>query len=378
MPRKPPIRPALLAILLVALAAPATAQEWNNTAVTARPLPAPPPARLGLVAVGDIMMGTAWPEGLLPQDDGRDLFGGVGDALRDRDIVFGNLEGTLLDNGVAEKCRWSPDPKLCYAFRTPTRYVRHLAAAGFNAVNIANNHALDFGNEGLDNTLIALSGAGIQPVGGNNVARFTVGGRRVAILGFSYSRPGRHSASILNISAATARIRDHVSEGELVLVSVHAGAEGKGALHLTGGMEEFAKERRGDVEAFARAAIDAGAAAVIGHGPHVPRAIEIYKGKLIAYSLGNFLGYGRFNLTGPSGIGYALRADIDLESGRFVSGRIKPFVLRPLGIPARDPEGQSIALIRRLTAEDLGSRGAFVGEDGTVLPRAPSADPPSK
>jgi poly-gamma-glutamate capsule biosynthesis protein CapA/YwtB (metallophosphatase superfamily) len=325
---------------------------------------------LGVVAVGDIMMGTAWPEGMLPPDDGRDLFAGVSDSLRDRDIVFGNLEGPLVDNGVAEKCRYARNPKLCFAFRTPTRYVRHLEDAGFNALHIANNHAFDFGREGIDNTLLVLAEAGIQPVGGDRVARFTVGGRKVALLGFSYARPSPFSASILDIPAAEALIRKQAAEGDLVLVSFHGGAEGKDALHLTGGMESFAGEKRGDVEKFAHAAVDAGAAAVLGHGPHVPRAIEIYRGRLIAYSLGNFLAYGMFNLKGTSGLGYALRADIDLETGRFLSGKIVPVALKRKGIPEADPDGKATAILRQLTSEDLGRRGAIIRPDGTVLPAA--------
>ena len=339
------------------------------SAIPAFTAPSPPAGVLGVVAVGDIMMGTAWPEGMLPPDDGRDIFRNVTDALRDRDIVFGNLEGPLVDNGVAGKCDHARNPKLCFAFRTPTRYVRYLEDAGFNALNIANNHTFDFGREGIDNTLATLSAAGIQPVGGTHIARFTVSGKRVVILGFSYSRPTPYSASTLDIQSASAIIRKQVASGDLVLISFHGGAEGKDALHLTGGMELFAGEKRSDVEKFAHAAVDAGASAVFGHGPHVPRAIEIYRDKLIAYSLGNFLTYGMFNLKGTSGIGYALRADLDLESGRFLSGRIVATELKRRGIPEPDPEGRSITLIRQLTRDDLKSRGAVIRGDGTILPR---------
>jgi hypothetical protein len=109
---------------------------------------------------------------------------------------------------------------------------------------------------------------------------------------------------------------------------------------------------------------------VLGHGPHVPRAIEIYRGRLIAYSLGNFLAYGMFNLKGASGLGYALRADIDLETGRFLSGKIVPVALKRKGIPEADPDGKATAILRQLTSEDLGRRGAIIRPDGTVLPAA--------
>ena len=67
---------------------------------------------------------------------------------------------------------------------------------------------------------------------------------------------------------------------------------------------------------------------MLGHGPHVPRALEIYKGKLIAYSLGNFLTYGRFNIQGPSGLSYVLMVELDSDTGVFLRGRIVPVELR--------------------------------------------------
>jgi len=117
--------------------------------------------------------------------------------------------------------------------------------------------------------------------------------------------------------------------------------------------EEFMGERRGNAVRFARAVVDAGADLVLGHGPHVPRAIEVYRGKLIAYSLGNFAVYSMFNLKGASGLGYALQAELDPETGGIVRFRTPSVTLRPLGIPQPDPSAQAEALLRKLSEEFL-------------------------
>jgi hypothetical protein len=326
---------------------------------------------LTIVAVGDIMMGTAWPEEILPPRDGAGIFDNVQENLRGGDIVFGNLEGPLADGGEGVKCGKKKRPKgaksLCFEFRTPTRYVGHLSSAGFNAMNIANNHAWDFGREGIGSTLETLEGAGIQAVGGDCVATFDVRGKSVAVAGFSYSAPSPYSHSLQDIEAAMVLVSELKYEHDLVIVSFHGGAEGKDAVRIPGGNENFAGENRGDVVEFARAAVDAGADLVLGHGPHVPRAMEVYEGKLIVYSLGNFLTYGRFNLREASGTSLVLRARLFLTTGDFEGGTIAPVVLLDGGIPFVDPERKSVALIRELTAEYPES-GLDISEDGTMTP----------
>lgn len=322
-----------------------------------------------VAAVGDIMMGTTWPEEILPPRDGAGIFDNVRDAMEEADIVFGNLEGPLSDNATEGKCaKGRRDKRLCFEFRTPTRYVQHLKEAGFNALNVANNHSWDFGLEGIESTLATLRGQGIQPVGGEQVAVFEVQGRSVAVIGFSYSPPSPYSYSILDIPGAVERIGALKEEHDLVIVSFHGGAEGKDALIVPDDNEFFAGENRGNVVRFARAAVDAGADLVIGHGPHVPRAIEVYEGKLIAYSLGNFLTYGRFNIREESGLSLVLTARIDLDTGDFVGGNIVPMVLQDHGIPSPDPEMRSVWLIRDLSSRFNSRAGLAIGEDGVLSP----------
>src|SRR5687767_5337617 len=118
---------------------------------------------LTIIGVGDIMMGTNYPEDRLPPNNGDFLMRQVAHVLQDADVTFGNLEGTLLDEGgTPKKCN---DPKVCYAFRSPVRYVQNLVDAGFDMMSLANNHAGDMGYEGRDTTMKVLINAGILHAG---------------------------------------------------------------------------------------------------------------------------------------------------------------------------------------------------------------------
>ena len=358
--------PALPILLLLAITLgtqPARGGEDDNCAL----VPVEPARAIRVAAVGDVMMGTTFPEPILPPEDGATLFRSVASLLAGHDVVFGNLEGPLTDLPRSPKC---PKPRRngrpCFAFRTPPRYAARLAEAGFTAVNVANNHALDFGMEGLDNTLDVLDAAGIEAVGGERVAVFTVEGKSVAVAGFSYSLRTRYVYPLLDIEAAQEIVAGLKREYDLVVVSFHGGAEGAGAMRVVDAEEEFLGENRGNVVRFARAAVDAGADLVLGHGPHVPRAIEVYRGKLIAYSLGNFAVYSMFNIKGPSGLGYALQAELDPETGDVVRFRTPSVTLRHPGIPDPDPSGKAEALLRTLSEEFLAGEPDAAGRRETL------------
>jgi poly-gamma-glutamate capsule biosynthesis protein CapA/YwtB (metallophosphatase superfamily) len=319
---------------------------------------------LTVVAVGDIMMGSSGPRGILPPDDGQALFKGVSDLLKTGQIVFGNLEGPLADGGESRKCR-EEKSRWCFEFRTPTRYGGYLKQAGFNVLNLANNHTFDYGPEGLQSTLEALQALAIKPCGGGLLAEFVIRGKRLAVVGFSYLE-SRLSYSILDIPKAREIIRRLKETYDRVIVSFHGGAEGQGALRLADRREIFLGEDRGNVVAFSRAAIEAGADLVLGHGPHVLRTLELYRGKLIAYSLGNFLTYGLFNLKGPNGISVILKVRLDLETGDFVEGQIVPLKLVEGGIPEIDPDGEGIHIIKKGLADLHGSQALHIDPGGHV------------
>jgi hypothetical protein len=324
---------------------------------------------LTVAAVGDIMMGTTWPQDILPPDDGEGIFDNVVESFLGADIVFGNLEGPLIEGGKGIKCGKNRRSKnMCFEFRMPPRYVRHLETAGFDVLNIANNHSFDFGPEGIENTVMTLDEAGIQATGGENVATFYLKEKFIAVIGFSYSPPSPHSFPVQDLEAAAKTIAMIKDDFDIVIVSFHGGGEGKDFLQVADADEIFAGANRGNVVRFARTAIDSGADLVLGHGPHVPRALEIYKGKLIAYSLGNFLTYGRFNIQGPSGISLVLKAEIDTGTGDFLGGRIVPVELRDRGIPSPDPEGKAVNLIRKLTVDRGITPVPVIEDDGRILP----------
>ena len=340
-------------------------------------LPAPDPVDPATLtvrfrAVGDVMLGTDFPgDGeYLPPEGGAQMLAQVKDALADADLTFINLEGPLCDSGESTKCGKGGN---CYAFRTPTSYVRWFTEAGVDLASTANNHAGDFGDACRRETEQTLDAAGIAWSGPlDSIATVTSNGLQVAMVAFHTAPTGNH---VNDHEAAAALVAKAAESHDLVVVSFHGGAEGARALHVPDGPETFYGENRGHLRQFARVVIDAGAHAVIGHGPHVPRGLEFYKGRLIAYSLGNFATYGRFNLRGPNGLSAILELTLN-GKGEYVSGKLLPTLLEGRGVPAPDPEGRSLELFRALSAEDFPLTGAVIDPDGTVRPQ-PEALPQS-
>ncbi len=291
------------------------------------------------------------------------LFAAVRPILEQPELMFGNLEGTLTDRGSSKCGAGSTD---CFAFRAPPSYAKVFAAAGYDVVNQANNHAADYGSVGHADTYAALDAAGLAHTGApGEIAIRTVHGTRVAFLGFS-TYPW---TSNLNVPSAVKRlVRKARSQADVVVVALHGGAEGADATHVPNGHQFFLGEDRGDLRSFARTAIDAGADVVVGSGPHVVRGLEFYKRHLIAYSTGNFVGYGHvFALQGLLSVSAVL--DLTLgPDGSFRTARIIPIRLSSNGIPAPDPSGEAVSVMRRLSQEDFGARAARVAANGTIAP----------
>ena len=318
---------------------------------------------LVITAVGDIMMGSHYPTpDLLPKDDGESLFRDVLPVLSDSDLVFGNLEGCLLDEGdCVKKCK---NPESCYAFKMPERYVRHLEKAGFNLMSIANNHIGDFGNEGIQNTARALSKAGIHFAGVHSHPNtmFEQGGMKIGFCAFSPNQAAPDPRDMENARRIVGRLSRLC---DIVIVSVHAGAEGDKNRNVTRKTETYHDEDRGNVYAFAHNMVDAGADVVLGHGPHVTRAMELYNGRVIAYSLGNFCTYGRFNLKGHNGTAPVLRLKIN-KNGEFIEGSIIPVFQTPGKGPSIDPKNRAIDDIIRLTEEDFPETPLLIDVSGKM------------
>ncbi|MCJ0742044.1 CapA family protein [Pedobacter montanisoli] len=264
---------------------------------------------LSITAVGDVMIGSAFPSvKLLPPNDGKDSFKAV-DSLLKGDIVFGNLEGCFLNSGNSDKCK-GINPNNCYAFRMPERYAGIIKAAGFNVMSVANNHVGDFNSKGRKNTARVLDSLQIKYAGQlqKPFDLFTIDSVTYAFCAFA---PNENTVSILKIDSAKALVAQLKAKADIVIVSFHGGGEGGNYQRVTRKTETFFGENRGNVYAFAHAVVDAGADVVLGHGPHVARAVEVYKNKFIAYSLGNFCTYGMFSLKGPNGIAPLLQLKIN-------------------------------------------------------------------
>lgn len=318
-----------------------------------------------IAAVGDIMLGTDFPDNRLPDDDGLSFLDGVVDILSEADVVFGNLEGVLMDGG--EPFKVCNNPSLCYLFRTPTRYAQILKDAGFDVLSLANNHARDFGEDGRTATMDVLDQVGILHSGREgDIASWEHNGIRLAMIAFA---PHPESHSLLEIEQAAALVTDIAERHDVVIVSFHGGAEGVDALHLTFGEEFFYEQPRGDLVRFSRAVIDAGADLVFGHGPHVVRAIEVYKQRVIAYSLGNFATYYGISVAGIKGQAPILSVTVD-QDGQFLSGNIDSTIqIRPNG-PTVDSKHRAYLLMRDLSHTDLGEKAPLFDDDNhQIRPR---------
>ena len=176
---------------------------------------------------------------------------------------------------------------------------------------------------------------------------------------FHLLNPGRTKEGF----AARALIRQAGREAKVVIAYMHAGAEGPNADHVTGHEEYYLGEDRGNAEAFAHMAINAGASVVIASGPHVLRGMQFYKGHLIAYSLGNFASYGDFSTDGDLDMSVVLRVTLS-SAGRFEHARIYPIQFTGEGRPV--PGGGAVAFVAKLASEDFGLSAARILPSGVI------------
>ena len=360
-------------------------------------------------AVGDVMPGSITPVKIVPPDSGRMFADSIGQYLRGADVVMGNLEGVFVLEDIHRpiKCsERSRKARRCYEFGIPHYIAPSLKEMGFDVLTLDNNHVMDYGWEAYRFTQSVLDSAGIAPVAKKQVG-FLIktiihedseicGADKPAVefLNMSDSLcrierlslsdfPWMYEVSIaivpFGFSSTSWQIWDYElvdslipildTAYDIVIVSFHGGAEGRKALHVRDEVEKFYGENRGNVLRFARRAIDRGADLVVGHGPHVLRAMEIYKDRLIAYSLGNFLTYGNVNIRGVNGISVILHVEMDRE-GRFLRGRVIPIVQKYPGVPVLDSSRRAIKLLRRLMEEDGFSGSVNIDGEGNLTPSA--------
>jgi poly-gamma-glutamate synthesis protein (capsule biosynthesis protein) len=242
-----------------------------------------------LIAVGDISFGRGIE--VVFADRGVNVFNDVRDIIQCPDIVFGNLESVLSEQGTAIN---KPDLNLLdgrvsktVRLKGNSNAAQALAQIGFKILSLANNHVMDYGAIAVEDTVRILRNVGVKVTGiGYSMQEaitpiiITVKGFRLAFLSFSAFSKGIPQEGIF-ISPCDAKIVSRSIEiakqsSDHVIVSFHWG------------MENYRYPFRDAID-LGRKAVDAGACLVVGHHPHVIQGIESYRNGIIAYSLGNFL-----------------------------------------------------------------------------------------
>jgi poly-gamma-glutamate capsule biosynthesis protein CapA/YwtB (metallophosphatase superfamily) len=314
-----------------------------------------------------VIMGTEYRSGggKIPPQNGQGFFDPVRSALA-ADLVMGNLETPLTIDTGASKC--AADATECFQFFLPPAYANYLHDGGFRVMNLANNHTNDMGSAGLANTRAALDAAGVGHTGApNEITIVQVKSAKIAVLGFSiYSWGG----NLNNIPAAVNLVKKATTQADIVVIQMQGGAEGADKSHVTPGHEFFVGEDRGDLIAFSHAVIDAGADVVFGHGPHIMRGMEFYHGRLIAYSLGNFCGYGVLNSSGYLGVGGVLRVTLH-HDGTWAGGTLVATQMVRGGMVDLDPNKRALGFVGGLSTSDFGAAAARISTaDGSISPPA--------
>lgn len=316
---------------------------------------------LTICVVGDIMMGTTYPSVQLPANEGRDLFRDCGDLLRSADVACGNLEGAMTDGGTSTKRGGANS----YSFRMPTSFAPRLQEAGFDFLGLANNHANDFGPDGIRSTERCLTeqGIGFAGIKGHEESVVKeIGGVKYGFCAFGHNRYTLRTQETAEVRRIVSDLRKRC---DILIVCFHGGGEGGKFRHLPQGRETFLGEDRGSLREFARVCIDSGADLVYGHGPHVTRAVETYKDRFIAYSLGNFCTPYGISVGGINGYAPVIEVKMSRD-GRFLGGKIHSFVQQRGAGPRADASCAPAREIKQLTEADIQNRTFTIDEEGTI------------
>lgn len=320
-------------------------------------------AEIILSFVGDVMTGSDYPDkSYLPPNEGKDIFKSVENYFKNSDINFANLEGAIANTNTQSSKR----SKNSYSFRMSPYMANRIAEAGFNIVAVANNHSRDFGDKGYKQTQEYLKNAEIKIVGNilNTATIIEIKNKKIGFLAFYYFSYANNS--IQDITSAKALVEKTKKECDFLVVSFHGGAEGRNMFRVPKETEIFYGENRGDVYKFARAVSDAGADLIIGHGPHVLRAMEIYNNSFIAYSLGNFVGYKQFSLAGNNGISAILQITLN-DNLKINSAKVIPIKLINGGIPSVDSSNEAIKKLNNYADLDFPNSGIKFNSEGEAI-----------
>jgi hypothetical protein len=317
-----------------------------------------------ITAVGDVVPASDYDRIALPPEDGKYLI--IDDLLphiQNSDLAFANFEGVL--TGCECEARKCNDRRFCYRFRIPEVYANRVKDAGFDFLNIACNHIEDFGKAGREYTNKRLREIGFYTAGieGSPCISFEKNGKKYGFCAFAQFQG---CAKIRDSLAMISEVKKMVSENDIVIVSLHGGAEGPAHRHIPKTDEIFLEFNRGNMYNSAHLCIDAGADLVIGTGPHVTRAIELYKNKLIMYSLGNFCTYGPFGNHVYTRHAPLMKIGIDAQ-GNFLEGNAIPIKQIDKGMPRYDSTGLAIKHLKELTESDFPATELKIQDDGKII-----------
>jgi poly-gamma-glutamate capsule biosynthesis protein CapA/YwtB (metallophosphatase superfamily) len=324
-----------------------------------------PADTLSVIGVGDIMLGTSFPDSANLSPKPQNLLTHVDDIIRSADIAVANLEGCLMDSGGTAKDCWGTQER-CFIFRMPEHYVHYLLDAGLDAISLANNHVRDMGYEAYRRTMEVCDSTGLYHAGIYD-APSTIIEKDGVKYGFAAFSPHWATSRMQHDENVIKVISDLEENCDITIVMFHGGGEGEKYDHTPRNNENYNGEIRGDVYHFSHTAIDAGADIVFGSGPHVTRAVELYKNRFIAYSLGNFCTYKRFNLEGSRGIAPIMNVFTD-HKGEFLFAQATAIKQLYPGVPVLDPENKAIKELQKLTTEDFPEMDSilYIGSSGYI------------
>ena len=301
--------------LLVPLAGCASRPQVE-AASAPKPIPAPPPTDTRLVFGGDVMLSRYVSRNAHQRNDPSWPFRRIAPFFEAADIAFVNLESPFTE-------RKRPFDK-GMVFGASPDMLEGLRLAGIDVVSTANNHARDCGDRGLEFTLQLLKDNGIAAAGtglSKELAHAGVvierNGTQFGFLAYTYDqRNGNYKedddrVAVMDIDRLREDICSLKQRADVAIVSMHAGFE-------------YQPKQNYRQTQFARAAIDAGAALVVGHHPHVVQPVESYKGGIIFYSLGNLI----FDQAEPAGTERGLVAEVTFSRNRLLSYAVKPVIIR--------------------------------------------------
>jgi hypothetical protein len=315
-------------------------------------------------AVGDVVPASDFDRIALPPNEGKQLI--IEDLLpyiQNADLAFANFEGVL--SGCDCEPRKCKDKKYCYQFRIPEVYALRIKEAGFDFLNLACNHIEDFGKEGRIHTNTRLRELGFHTAGTVDFpcTTFEKDGKKYGFCAFGQFLGCaflRDSVSVVN------NVKKMVSECDIVIVSLHGGAEGPGYRHTPKTDEKFLEFNRGNMYKTAHLCVDAGADIVIGTGPHVTRAVELYNNRLIMYSLGNFCTYGPFGRHTYTRHAPLMQIGVD-SIGNFLEARAIPIKQIDKGMPRFDSSGLAIKHLQELTQSDFPETALKIEDNGRII-----------